>query len=122
MTAWAQNISAFPLVAVRGRFDADVAAGAAVVGIRIQESACPVAIDRARRAVVDARSGNARDHFAGERRGARGAASSAVEDIVGQIRAKTAAAGLSVRPAVIAAGPAVRVGLQVAAHPLAGRD
>jgi hypothetical protein len=41
---------------------------------------------------------------------------------MGQIGAIIAAAGLSQRPAVVAAGPAVRVGFQIAAHPVASRD
>src|SRR5262245_47816068 len=51
--------SAGPRGADWRRCGADVPAGTAVVGIRIQEGACPVAIDRTRSAVVDARSRNA---------------------------------------------------------------
>src|SRR4051812_26665210 len=72
--------------------------------------------------MVDALPGNARDSFVLSRRGTLGATAPAVEDVRGEIGAVTATAGLSVRPAVIAAGPAVRVRLEVAADPLAGCD
>jgi len=109
-------VKAHPIpVAIRLRNGANVPAGAAVVRIGTQKGAGPVAIDSARGAVVNARSGNARDNLAGRRRGTHGAASSAVEFVIVEIGAIIAATGLPNEVAVVAAGPAVRVRRQVAA-------
>ena len=107
--------NACPLVTVRGRLGADVPAGAAVVRIGIQEGAFPVAVDSARGAAVNARSGNTCDNLAERRRGTHGAASSAVEFVIVEIGAVIAATGLANQVAVVAAGPTVRVRRQVAA-------
>src|SRR5262249_47221213 len=115
-------VTACPPAAVRGLSGAHVAAGSAVVRVVIHEGARPVAVEGARGAVVNARSGNTIDNLSRKRCGTRGAASSAVEDVSGQIRAIVAAACLPQGPAVVSAGPAVRIRLQVAADPLARRD
>src|SRR6185295_9907869 len=96
--------------AVRGRFVADVAAGPAVVRIRIQESARPIAVVSASDAVVSTKSGDARDVLVGRRRTTLRAAASAVVDVVvmigtmaaatGVVRTLTASGLLSARPRV----------------------
>jgi hypothetical protein len=116
------TVTAFPPAAKRRLSGAHVPAGSAVERIRIHRDARPVAVGKARGAGVDARSGNARDNDARNGRGTHVSASSAVEDVMGQIGARVAATGFPQRPAVVAAGPAVRVGLQIAAHPVASRD
>ena len=109
-------VKAHPIpVAIRLRNGANVPAGAAVVGIRAQVCARPVAVDSARGAVVNAGSGNARDNPAERRRGTHAAASSAVEFVIVEISAIIAATGLPNEFAVVAAGPTVRVRRQVAA-------
>ena len=114
---WAPT--ACPLVAVRGRFGADVSAGAAVVRIRNHGRACPIADDSAIDTVVNARALNASAILVRTRCVTPGAASSAVAHVVGEIGAVIAATGLANGAAVIAAGPAVRVGPQIAARPAA---
>jgi hypothetical protein len=121
-TRWAKNITAFPPAAKRGQSGAHVPACSAVEWIRIHRDARPVAVGKARCAGVNARSGNARDDHARNRRGTHITASPAVQNVMGQIGAIMAATGLPHGPAVVAAGPAVRVGFQIAAHPVASRD
>src|SRR5262245_14590436 len=77
---------AFPCIAVRGRFGADMPAGAAVVGIENQVGAGSIAaVDSAGDAVIKALSGNARDIFIHPWRGTRGAAVSTIEDVTAEI-------------------------------------
>src|SRR5262249_47017906 len=89
----ARNISAGPLVAVRGCSATDVAASAAVVWIGIQQGAGPVAVDGARDAVVAAKSRNAGDGLVGTRRGTLLAAASPVVDVIVEIGTMTATKG-----------------------------
>src|SRR5262249_36104115 len=97
--------------------------GTAVVGIGTQVGARAVnAVFSALDALIDAQSGDAGDRFVRTRRGTRGATVSAVENVRGEIGTIAAATGLTIDAAVVPAGPAVRVGLQIAADSLAGRD
>jgi len=113
--------TAFPRVTVRGRCRADVAARATVIGIGTQKRAGPVAVDSARDAAVNAKSGNARDNLIGRRRGTLPAAASAVVDVVVESGAMTAATRLARGAANVApAGSADAVGVAVA--PLTGLE
>jgi hypothetical protein len=113
---------AHPLVAVRCRFRADVAASTAVVRIGTQVGAHPVAtVERAVDALVNACSLNACAILIRASQVASDTAPSTVFHVIGEVGAVTAATGLADIPAVDAAGPAVRVGSQVAAYPAASR-
>src|SRR5262249_20905756 len=81
--------------------------------------AAPVALVGAIDTVVDALSGNAGDVFVRSRRGTNHPAAAAVENVVLEVGAVIAATGFSVSPAVVAAGTAIRVRLEIAADPLA---
>src|SRR5262249_26276580 len=80
-----------------------IAAGAAVVGIRSQEGATPVAVDSARDTLVSTKAGYARDGLVGRRRGTLPATASAVVDVIVEIGAMAAAAALSGSAADVAA-------------------
>src|SRR5262249_21997233 len=98
-------------------------AGTAVVGIGSQIGTHSVsAVGSSLHATVDARSGHAGDILVETRRRTRRPATPAIENVILQISAVTAAAGLAIRPAVVAAGAAVGVRLEVAADPLARGD
>ena len=115
MTSWARNISACPLVAVRGRSRADIAAGAAIVRIGIQEGARSVAVDGARNTVVSTKSADACDGLVGRRRATVSPATSTVVDVGVEIGAMTAAAAPAGGAADVAsAGPADAAGVAVA--------
>src|SRR4029079_13931681 len=84
------------LAAVRGFAAAYITASATVVGIRGEVGARTIAaVGSACDAVVNTISGNARDVLVGPRRGTRGSAASAVQNVVFEIGAVAAAAGLS---------------------------
>jgi hypothetical protein len=98
------------LVAVRRRFWAYVAARAAVVGIGIQIAAHPVALDSPCDAGIVTTACDALAKLIRTRRRATESATAAIVKVVFQIRAISAATGLTKVAAVVAAGPAVRVG------------
>ena len=90
---------------------ADVSAGTAVVRIRTEVGAGPVAaVDSAIDTVVNACSSNASAVLIRTSQVTPGAALSAVFHVIGQISAVTPATGLSDGAAVVSAGPAVGVG------------
>ena len=101
---------------------ADVSARAAVVGIGSQDAARAVALNRALDAGVVTAACDALAELKGTRVGAAEAATAAVVEVVFQIGAVGPATGLAIDAAVVAAGPAVRVGLQIAAHSVASCD
>ena len=96
-----------------------MSAGAAVVRIRIHRSAYPAANDGTLHARINARAIKAFAILVGSGVSTPGAAASAVVEVVGQISAVVAATGLANVPAVVAAGAAVRVRAQIAAHSVA---
>src|SRR5262249_17452593 len=107
-----------PLNAVGSRCWAYVAAGAAVVGIRIQEGACPVAVDRALDAPVCAVSIDACAVLVETRLRTRVSAGAAVVEVVGKIGAGASGTGQSITAAGVTAaarstetagGPAARL-------------
>jgi len=115
-------LKAGPVEADRRRIRARIATRPTVLRIGSHVSTSPEAVDSAVDAVIDARSGNTRDVFIRAGRIAHRPTTSAIGDIVFQIGAVIAATHLAVDPAVVPTGSAVGVGLQIAAHPLAGRD
>ena len=96
-----------------------VAASAAVVGIGIQHAALAVADHSVLDAGIQTGPSKALAKLVRTRVGATEAAASAVVEVVLQIGAVGLATGLAIDPAVVAASPAVWVGLQVAAHSVA---
>src|SRR5262249_21377931 len=98
--------TAVPLVAERCRIGADVSAGAAVVRVRVQEGACPIAGGGAVDAGVDAVAVDARAVLVGAGRRTHVAARAAVGDVNGQIGAVVAAAGAAEAAGVAVARPA----------------
>ena len=110
------------LVTNRGRCGADISAGAAVVRIVTQIGAGPVAaVDSPLDALVNARSRHARTVLKGTRIVTRSAATPAIVEIVGEVGTVIPATCLSVDAAIISAGPAVRIGAQIAACSIANR-
>ena len=90
-------------------------AGAAVVGIGFKEGACSIAVDGPRYAFVSAQSRYAGDILVDRRRGTLLAATSAVLDVIVEIRTMTAATGLPGRATdVAAARPADAAGVALA--------
>ena len=108
-------IVADPLAAARCCVGTDIAARAAVVRIRIQERARPVAVDSTRRAVVVTESSDARDNLVGRRRNTLPAAASTVKDVVVETGTMAAATALARGAAdVAAAGSADAAGVVIA--------
>ena len=120
--AIAHATAADALAAMRIGPGANIAASAAVVGIGIQDAALAVARHRAFNARIQTRAADALADFKETRVGAVEAATAAVVEVVFQIGAIISATCLSVNAAIVAAGAAVRVGLQVAAHSVASCD
>src|SRR5262249_33549575 len=86
-------VKADSLVAIRRRRGADVPAGAAVVGVRVERRAGPVAADGAFDARGNAVAVDARAILVGAGLRTHAAARAAVGDVVGEIGAVVAAAG-----------------------------
>jgi hypothetical protein len=114
-------INADASVTIRRRSAAGIATSPAVIRIRIDERANPVAENRAIVAPVDTMPADTCSLRVGPRLVAGKTAFTAVVEVVVQIGAVTAAAGLSRDPAVVAAGPAIGVGLEIATCPVASR-
>ena len=100
---------------------ADVSARTAVVGIGIQDAAHAVALHRALDASIVTAACDALAEFKGTRVGAAEAATAAVVEVVFQVGAISPAARLAEVAAIVAAGSAVRVGMQIAACAMASR-
>ena len=100
---------------------ANIAASAAVIGIGIQDAALAVALHRPFDAGVVTAACDALAEFKGTRVGAAEAATAAVVEVVFQVGAISPAARLAEVAAIVAAGSAVRVGMQIAACAVASR-
>src|SRR5262249_44488895 len=116
-----QALAANPPDAGGRRCGADVAAGAAVIGIRVERGANAIAAYGPLDALIVAAAVDARDDFGGTGLRTGVAAGSTVVNVVGEVGAVAAATGLPAAAAdVAAAGTAEALGLPIAR--LAGRQ
>ena len=116
---WATATHAVDAVWIGTR--ADVSARAAVVGIGIQHAALAVAHHSTLDAGITTGPIHALAKLVRTRVGATEAATPAVVEVVLQIGAVVSTTGLAIDATVVAAGPAVRIGSQIAARPIANR-
>ena len=100
---------------------ANMAARAAVVGIRTQDAAFAVALHGALDASVETGPADALAEFKRTWVRATEAATPAVVEVVLQVGAIRATTRLAEVAAIVAAGPAVRIGMQIAACSVANR-
>ena len=100
---------------------ANMAARAAVVGIRTQDAAFAVALHGALDASVETGPADALAEFKRTWVRATEAATPAVVEVVLQIGTVTATTRLAEVAAVVAAGSAIRIGMQIAACAVASR-
>ena len=113
--AIAHATAADALAAIRIGPGANIAASAAVVGIGIQDAAHAVARQSPFDAGIETDPFDALAKLVRTRVGATKAARAAVVEVVVQISAITAATDFAVIAAVVAAGPTVWIGFQIAA-------
>jgi len=104
---------------MRIRIGTHISASAAVVGIGIQDAALAVADHSTLDAGIQTGASKALAKLVRTRVGATEAAASAVVEVILQIGTVGPATRLAINAAIVAASPAVWVGLQVAAHSVA---